>query len=590
MKLPLPKRTRIVTAVAAIGFIALLIAGPFASSERDECLFALALIAASALLVAFASRRPAFALAVSTVVFGGLLVAGAIKFKYLTTPLLAPDLVYFLNRDLLDVAHHYPSIMVALIAGAVLIPGSLILVWWLDRPRLFAHLRPVPRRALQTIGAIAAVALLIAVDSPRGPFSSVFDKGMWAMMNDRNYIVDFFASFWQTQIVIPKPVAGAEKGVVWTQSPADNPPACAKRGCATTRFASAQEHPDIVSILEESTFDPSMLKDCTIAALCKLKMFQADGRTRAHGPATMHVWGGGTWTSEFALLTGLDHLSFGEAGLYAPYNLAPRVAYTLPRVLHAAGYRVIAIYPMTGDFINARNAYKDYGFDKFYDGQDYGLSWESPDSDLVQVFDRIYAAEKKAIGKQPLFVMMLTLREHGPHMDPYKTMPPPFDKPLFPGRWKPKDLDDWLNLNLANYLYRLSGSNVAITHIEKTLLDSGRPALLFHFGDHQPSFEGAIRALQKIVPPSVPDSNFITYFMLKTNYKPARSGYSYPALDISFAGSLILDIAGVPKDAFFQANALMRERCQGRYLDCPNKPLLGSYDNYVFDSLHAVHE
>jgi phosphoglycerol transferase MdoB-like AlkP superfamily enzyme len=304
----------------------------------------------------------------------------------------------------------------------------------------------------------------------------------------------------------------------------------------------------------------------------------------------MHVCGGGTWTSEFALLTGLDHLSFGEAGLYAPYNLAPRVAYTLPRVLHAAGYRVIAIYPMTGDFINARNAYKDYGFDKFYDGQDYGLSWESPDSDLVQVFDRIYAQEKKTIGKQPLFVMMLTLRQHGPHMDRLKSMPAPFDKPLFPGRWKPRDLDDWLNLNLANYLYRLSGSDAAITHIEKTLLDGGRPALLFHFGDHQPSFEGAIRALQKIVPPSVPDSNFITYYMLKTNYKPARSGYAYPALDISFAGGLILDIAGVPKDIFFQANALMRERCQGRYLDCPDKPLLDSYDNYVFDTLHAVHE
>ena len=43
-------------------------------------------------------------------------------------------------------------------------------------------------------------------------------------------------------------------------------------------------------------------------------------------------------------------------------------------MLHAAGYRAIAIYPMTGDFINARNAYKYYGFDAFYDGQDYGLS------------------------------------------------------------------------------------------------------------------------------------------------------------------------------------------------------------------------
>lgn len=590
MKSPVPRRTRVVTLLAAAGLVALLVFGPFASSAQDEALFALALILDSVLLIAFATRRPAFSLAVPAIAFGGILIAGALKFQYLTTPLLAPDLIYFLNRDLFDVATRYPSVMVALVAGAILIPGLLIAVWWLDRPRLFARLHKAPRRLLQGVGTLAAIAVLLVVDAPAGPFSGVFDKGMWAMMNDRNYIVDFVASFHQTQIVIPAPAADADKAMVWQQSFSDNPATCTKSACsAGTKFAAPQAYPDIVSILEESTFDPAMLKVCTNPAVCKRRMFAADGRTRAHGPLTVHVWGGGTWTSEFAVLTGLNHLTFGEAGLYAPYNLAPRVAYTLPRVLHAAGYRVIAIYPMTGDFINGRNAYKDYGFDKFYDGQDFGLSWDSPDSDLVQVFDRIYAQEKKAIGKQPLFVMMLTLAQHGPHMMPLKTLPPPFDKPLFPRQWKPKDLDDWLNLNLGNYLYRLSSSDTAITHIEKTLLDSGRPAVLFHFGDHQPSFEGAIRVLKKTVPASVPDDNFITYYMLKSNFKPAHK-YSYPALDLSFTGALMLDVAGIPKDAFFQANALMRERCGGRLLDCPDKPLLHAYQNFIFGPLHAVHE
>ena len=586
---PLPTRTRIITALAIIGFVTLLIAGPLTDTGRKEQLFALALIFDSALLVAFLSRRFAFALAVPGVIFGGLLIAGALKFKYLTTPLLAPDLFYFLNRDLLEVATRYPSIMIALIGGAILIPGLLILVWWLDRPRLFATLHPGPRRWLRVVGALAAIALLLTIDSPVGPFADVFGKGMWARMNDKSYLVDFFTSFYQTEITLPARANDAASDLTWTQPATDNPPACLTHACTSSaRLKSAQGHPDIVVILEESTFDPTMLKVCTLP-LCKEHMFEADGRTRAHGPLIVHVWGGGTWTSEFSLMTGLNHDSFGEAGLYAPYNLAPRVNFTLPRELHAAGYRVIAIYPMSGDFINARNAYRDYGFDKFYDGQDYGLSWKSSDSDLMQVFDQVYAKEKQTIGKQPLFVMMLTLRQHGPHMTPLKQLPPPYNKPLFPGTFKPKDLDVWLNLNLDNYLYRLAGSDAAITHIEKTLLDGDRPALLFHFGDHQPSFDGAIRELQKIVPGAVPDSNFITYYMLKTNYKPARN-YSYPALDLSFAGSLILDVAGVKKDAFFQANALLRERCHGFYLDCKDKPLLDSYRNYVFYQLHVLHD
>lgn len=585
-----PRRARLLIVITGLAFAAVLLLGPLNGTPWNERWFALALIFDAALLIAFLSRRPAFALAVPAIIFGGLQVAGALKFTYLTTPLLAPDLFYFLNKDLLDVALRYPSVMIALVGGAILIPGLMIAAWKLDRPVLFAHLAPAPRRWLQVCGALVSAALLIAIDSPAGPFADVFEKGMWAMMNSRNYIVGFFTSFYQMEVKIPQPVADADTTLTWTQPATDNPSTCSGHVCnVSPKLTSPQEHPDIVSILEESTFDPAMLKICTLPAICKKRMFEADGRTRAHGPATMHVWGGGTWTSEFALLTGLNHNSFGEAGLYAPYNLAPRVTYTLPRVLHKAGYRVIAIYPMTGDFINARNAYQAYGFDKFYDGQDFGLSWESPDSDLVQVFDRIYAEEKKAIGKQPLFVMMLTLRQHGPHMDPLKKQPPPFDKPLFPGTWKPKDLDEWLNLNLGNYLYRLQGSDAAITHIEKTLLDSNRPAVLFHFGDHQPSFEGAIRVLDKIVPKEVPDANFITYYMLKSNYKPARD-YAFPALDISFAGALILDVAGVAKDDFFQANALMRERCHGQYLDCTDKRLLGAYDNYVFQHLHAVHE
>ena len=586
----LPRRERLLIVIAGLAFAAVLLLGPLNGTPWNERGFALALIFDAALLIAFLSRRPAFALTVPAIIFGALQVAGALKFTYLTTPLLAPDLLYFVNRDLLDVATRYPSIMIAIVGGAIFIPGLMILAWKLDRPVLFAHLPTAPRRWTQAGGALVSLALLFAIDSPGGPFADVFEKGMWATMNSKNYIVGFFTSFYQMEVKIPQPLADADAGLAWTQPATDNPPSCGGHACtASPKLTDPQEHPDIVSILEESTFDPTMLKICTLPQICKRRMFEADGRTRAHGPATMHVWGGGTWTSEFALLTGLNHLSFGEAGLYAPYNLAPRVAYTLPRVLHAAGYRVIAIYPMTGDFINARNAYKFYGFDKFYDGQDFGLSWESPDSDLVQVFDKIYAEEKKAIGKQPLFVMMLTLRQHGPHMDPLKKQPPPFDKPLFPGLWKPKELDEWLNLNLGNYLYRLSGSDTAITHIEKTLLDSNRPALLFHFGDHQPSFEGAIRTLEKIVPSVVPDSNFITYYMLKSNYKPAHE-YAFPVFDLSFGGALILDIAGVTKDAFFQANALLRERCRGQYLDCKDKRVLDSYQNYVFQKLQAVHE
>jgi hypothetical protein len=65
---------------------------------------------------------------------------------------------------------------------------------------------------------------------------------------------------------------------------------------------------------------------------------------------------------------------------------------------------------------------------------------------------------------------------------------------------------------------------------------------------------------------------------------------AYETLDITYLGSLLLDVAGVPKDAFYQANALLRERCAGRYLNCRDKPLLGSYHHHLFNTLKDLRD
>jgi phosphoglycerol transferase MdoB-like AlkP superfamily enzyme len=582
----LPRRSKLLFFLVLAAFVALIGFGPLCEASAIESAFSATWILAGSALVAILTRRLLFALALSTAVFGSLLIASVMKFHFLATPLMAPDLIYFVNRDLLDVSWRYPAALLAIVGAVVVIPTLLILAWRWAPPSLLERLPPPRRRRARIALALAALAAIGLAAWPRGPFAAVFDKGMWQAMNDKSYLTDFITSFYQTQVVIPPFAADAESGLIWSQDASDNPPSCVK---TASPCALPAARPDIVAVLEESTFDPAMIKVCTRADVCKRKMFAPDGRTRAHGPLVVHVWGGGTWTSEFSLMTGLNHLSFGNAGLYAPYNLAPRVNFTLPRVLHEAGYRVIAIYPMSGDFINARNAYRNYGFDAFYDGQDYGLSWESSDHDLFQVFNQIYDKEKQTHGKQPLFVMMLTLRQHGPHTTPLQKLPPPYDKPLFPGKFSPKALDEWLNLNFGNYLQRLAGSDIAMAALEKKLLDADRPVLLFHFGDHQPSFDGAIRALDKNLPAAVGDPNFVTYYMLKTNYKPARR-YGERPMDLSFAPSLILDVAGIKKDPLFQANALLRERCDGFYLDCKKEGVLDSYQNYVFYQLGALHE
>jgi phosphoglycerol transferase MdoB-like AlkP superfamily enzyme len=402
----------------------------------------------------------------------------------------------------------------------------------------------------------------------------VFNKPMWATITDRSYLTAFLSSFSDTEVRIPPTPPIVDTSIDWKL---DAP------------LKAPQHRPDVVAILEESTFDPRMLNVCTIPQ-CKLSMFRPDARTRATGPLTVHTFGGGTWTSEFAFETGLADVLFGNAGLYAPYSLAPRVVHTLPRAFKAAGYRVIAVYSHSGEFLNSRNAYANYGFDMFYDGSDLGLGWDSTDQDLFRVLREIYSDETEAHPNQPLFIFTLTLHQHGPHMTPLQELPAPFDRPLFSGKFKPPDLDRWLNLNLGNYLHRAALSSQMLEALESMLWSSGRETVLMHFGDHQPSFDGAIHAIPKSAPKAAgPNTSRVTYFMLKTSFPMTRMRH-YDALDIVYLGSLLLDAAGVPKDAFYQANTLLRERCAGRYLTCRDKRMLVSYHNYLFNTLKDLRD
>lgn len=572
MLTPVPtttRRARVLRTLALFAFVAMLAFGPATEHTWAERLFTLSLVLLSVLLVLFATARVALALLVAALVFGAIEIAGTLKFVYLTTPVLAPDLEYFVNRETIGVIARYPLLLAVCLAAIVLIPLLLILAA-LDEPAtLLRDRRRLVRGAARLLGTLASAALLLVCLMPGGPFSAVFNKPMWITINDKSFLTDFFTSFNDTVVTEPEIPPKIDRTIGWKLERPLQAPA---------------SRPDVVAILEESTFDPRILKVCTID-VCKRRMFDADKATRAHGLLTVHTFGGGTWTSEFAVLTGLAHTLFGPAGLYAPYNLAPRVDHTLPRVFRAAGYRAIAVYPMTGDFLNARNAYDYYGFDAFYDGTEYGLGWESTDADLLKVFERIYDDEKRVHPEQPLFVFMLTLHQHGPHMKPLAGLPSPYDKPLFPGKFRPKDLDDWLNLNLGNYLERLQQSDAMLAELQDYLFDGRRPVVLMHFGDHQPSFDGAIHAIPKQVPKEAgPNSSMVTYYSIKSSY-PVKRRFDYPVLDIAFLGSLVLDVAGVPKDAFYQANTLLRERCKGRYLDCKDTNMVASYHDYVFNKL-----
>src|SRR5689334_14707826 len=237
---PPPRRTRWLRAFAFAAFAALVVFGPLAENTLDEKVFASALVLLGLLAAAFASARVAFALLLVSLLFGAVEVAGRLKFLYLQTPVLAPDLQYFVNSGTIEVITHYPLLLGVSIAAIVLIPLLLALSFAGERPALFAARPRAQRAAARVAGALAACGLLVVCVDPQGPFNGVFDKPMWIAINDKSFITDFFTSFNDTVINEPVSPPDVDRSINWKLTrPMQAPP----------------KLPDVVLMLEESTFD-----------------------------------------------------------------------------------------------------------------------------------------------------------------------------------------------------------------------------------------------------------------------------------------------------------------------------------------------
>ena len=559
------------TGAVSLGALLLFAGCVFATAMQEpkvlQQVFVLALMLCTFGALLFVTARFATALVVCSALFAAIKFLSVLKIKYLEESLMPSDFIYYAGTSLLDTLRHYPHLYLLSIGICVVVPPLLWLVWRWDL-HLFVGRRWLSALGLRMGGILLSVLAFLICMLPNGPFAQVHNRGVWEKLSDDAQLTNFFINFDDARVHLPAMSSDAIAEQQWGSTAQGEP------GSAHPPY------PDIVQVLEESTFDPSIFAACGVPE-CRLQLFQADARTRGTGVLRTHTFGGGTWVSEFATLTGMPQDIFGPGGMYAPYVLAPHVRDALAMQLRRLGYLTIAIYPTEGSFINGRNAYKSYGFDHLYDVNELKLDeWEETDKQMFDAAKRVYDQVKKP--GQPVFIMILTINQHGPHDDlPLAQLPAPFNRGLLTG------LSPAATINFSAYLSRLHDSDVAMRGLEHDFLDRAQPTLLVHFGDHQPSFEGMIRPMARTLPLALqPYRDYLTYYMLKSNFA-GEPLPSYPMMDIAFLPSMVLQAAGLPKDPYFSALHELRTRCNGLYDDCKIPGLIDSYHAWTFGRLHV---
>jgi hypothetical protein len=534
------------------------------------------------LLVAL-TRRPLTSTALTLYVAATLLIASFVKQSFLGMPMTLADVRFFLLRPAVNAAlfTNYPLLGLALIAlvgygiavaaaGLKLEPRSALL----SAPRLGATLRV-------TIALLPLLAMGEGEGEGEGE-GTPDDFDAWQafltlhdMERPASLLARLAIFFDNRDIIATLPEARAQ-----TRFPE------AEETASDAVAAPPPPHlPDILMVLEESTFDPRLIARCPLAQ-CDSSLMHAPRRARANeqGALLVHSTGGGTWLAEFAFLAGFDWRAFGRGGAYAPVSLAPRLQRSLPLRLRAVGYRTVAVCPTDGNFLSARSAYASYGFEEFHAAEDlhFDSNWHSVRD--AEIFERALEIAARPGDARPVFLFVMTIRNHGPHGEPGSIIP----KTLAGVRKRTSPA-------LADYLGRMRESATDYAALARRWLAAPRPRVIGWFGDHQPEAAwpftgkpGALRAAR--LPTHLPAGQlqYLTRWQLSANFPAAAEPPGTDALDLAFLGARLLRFAALPLDPEERATLSLSAHCHGLMLGCEHRDAVADYLSYRIHELRSV--
>jgi Sulfatase len=331
--------------------------------------------------------------------------------------------------------------------------------------------------------------------------------------------------------------------------------------------ARTADYPDIIIIQHESIFDPRIF-GLPIEPTVEAFLSPENGQ---HGILNVDIFGGGSWQSEFSLLTGLSSASFGSSAYYLFKQGAGRFHNSLPHSLAALGYRTMLASSCRRNFLDYEQFYRSIGISERIFSDDFPAPFDIDRFELTNsdsfFLNAALAAHAKAIADDPAprFLYALTNFNHGPHSRKLAARGQ-FERER---AFAASTLE---NPGYVEYYARLAETASTWKRLKAKLAANfpERPMLIVHYGDHQPVLAKQIDRQLKL--PRDERRAFRTFYAIETINIPDRHAPGRAAeLDIAFLGTVALQQAGLPLDPIFATRASLLDHCRETYFASPSE-------------------
>ena len=236
---------------------------------------------------------------------------------------------------------------------------------------------------------------------------------------------------------------------------------------------------DIIIIQSESFFDPRPMWSGIKPEI--LQTFdQACSNSLTHGLLSVPAWGANTLRTEFAFLSVIPNYELKHYR-FNPYQyLQKQSVNTLASHLKSKGYYCIAIHPNTSDFFRRNKVFPLMGFDKFIDIDDFNKDdTDGPYISDDAITQKINETLKEHQDKQPLFIFVITMENHGPlHLESISKKD---THKMY------QDFPSFQHHDLSVYLRHLNNADAMLKCQLETLKHRKRTTMVGFYGDHVPS-------------------------------------------------------------------------------------------------------
>jgi phosphoglycerol transferase MdoB-like AlkP superfamily enzyme len=522
--------------------------------EAANILFTAAVTMALAALLTLVSRRALFATVLTATLVAMVLAAAALKRATMNMVVHAYDLFFYLSSW--STVSYLWSDQRRYLLGALACVLAATLVCWLayriDGTR-------VARR--WSALALAGCALLA--------WHAAEAKGERRHMQfyfSNLYVSSFYASWGET-------IETLWRGALLEAAPRSAPTAAFS---IPARCDAASQRPHIILIHQESVVQPSLFATLSYDRAVDPFFHSDDG---ALHELRVETYGGASWLTEFSLLAGVSTHAFGGMRQFVQTFMQGKLKDTLPQALERCGYRSVVFYPMLKNFVSNDRFYQSIGLKEIFDIKAQGAK-------TAQERDRFYYGNAMAemarhfeASRQPLFTYIQTMSAHWPYDFKYE---PGVD---VAGGGPGTDPE------MHEYLRRVSMAKMDYEYLIAELARRfpRERFLIVHYGDHHPMATrtllgyGADTEAEDVA--LDPDSiGFITYYAAQgVNYRvPALPPYR--TLDVSYLGTVILDLAGLPLSDSHRERRRLMTLCSGRYHTCPRREEVLLFHRRLIDS------